>query len=405
MNNQTLTKLSILPTNKTVVFYSPIEGQDVLVRTGTIGDDSPFLHALLHANSKEYIKMDKKGKMKIVEKLRKTMSDKLEKKRWEEVSSSMVAKIPFQENVNKILNDFYRHINGSSCKSTSGKKIVQKISKDLETYKIICELVTLDNFQKDILPKAYDTCSDEKLEKCKEEIIQATSNFSQKIFDSLGNNIEKARKKFCIDKITTLVSQILNEADEKAYKKYIENLKDLSVSVDSYTIELLSNRFNRNIYFMDSLTRMPYKIDNTKHNKHKKSIILMWLGGVHYETVGKLLPHNRIQREFYNDDPLIRRIDTFLYKPNLIPEQYPNLIPYLPQKEKTTLKLHSKQSQKSSRSHSSDSSTSSESSRSKSSKSSRSKSSHTSRSKSSKSSRSKSSHTSRSKSSKSSRSS
>ena len=32
-----LPKLNILPVNKTVVFYSPVEGKDVLVRTGTIG--------------------------------------------------------------------------------------------------------------------------------------------------------------------------------------------------------------------------------------------------------------------------------------------------------------------------------------------------------------------------------
>ena len=46
--------LQLLPVNKTVVFYSPVEGKDVLVRTGTIGEGSCFYHALLHAYSLEY---------------------------------------------------------------------------------------------------------------------------------------------------------------------------------------------------------------------------------------------------------------------------------------------------------------------------------------------------------------
>ena len=47
-------KLKILPVDKTVVFWSPIEGDDVLIRTGTIPDGSCFFHSLLHAYSKEY---------------------------------------------------------------------------------------------------------------------------------------------------------------------------------------------------------------------------------------------------------------------------------------------------------------------------------------------------------------
>jgi hypothetical protein len=348
------TQLSVLPTGKTVVFYSPIEGQDVLVRTGTIGEGSPFLHALLHAYSKEYIKLDKKGKMKLAAKLRNNMAEKLDKKRWGEVSSSMVAKMPFQENISEILGDFYKHVlKNRSCKTTAGKNIVRLLKPDMETYKIICEIITLDQFEKEILPKAYDMCTEEKLEKCREVITQESTSFAQKSLDSLGDSIDKQRKKYCIGKLVNLMEAVLKEAESKAYKKYLENLKDSSVVVDSYTVELLSKRFNRNIYFMDSRTRMPYDIGSAKSDPKTsptKSLIVMWLGGSHYETVGKLLPHNRIQREFYADDPLIRRINTFLYQPSLVAEQYPNLVPYL-KKQATS----QNEDGKSSAAHSSDS--------------------------------------------------
>jgi len=352
MNSQQLTQLSTLPTNKTVVFYSPIEGQDVLVRTGTIGEGSPFLHALLHAYSKEYIKLDKKGKMKLASKLRSNMAEKLDKKRWEEVSSSMVAKMPFQENINETLVDFYKHVmNDRSCKTNAGKNISRSLANDIETYKIVCEIVSLDHFEKEILPKAYDMCTEENVEKCKEIIVQQTTSLAQKTFDSLGNSIDNQRKKYCIGKIIQLVEQVLKEAEAKAYKKYLENLKDSSIVVDSYTIQLLSDRFNRNIYFIDARTRMPYQIgDSTDQKKFKKSLIVMWLGGMHYESVGKLLPHNRIQREFYSDDPLIRRVDTFLYRPNLVAEQYPNLVPYLHKNDKKNIGLSSEDNEKSEKS-------------------------------------------------------
>jgi len=44
MNSNKMTKLKILPVNKTVVFNSPIEGDDVLVRTGTVSEGSSFFH-------------------------------------------------------------------------------------------------------------------------------------------------------------------------------------------------------------------------------------------------------------------------------------------------------------------------------------------------------------------------
>ena len=55
MSNQQMAKLSILPVNKTVVFYSPIEGKDVFVRTGTMEGGNSLIHCLLHACSKDYM--------------------------------------------------------------------------------------------------------------------------------------------------------------------------------------------------------------------------------------------------------------------------------------------------------------------------------------------------------------
>jgi hypothetical protein len=57
--------------------------------------------------------------------------------------------------------------------------------------------------------------------------------------------------------------------------------------------------------------------------------MLIWLGDYHYEPVGKLLPQNRIQREFNSDDELIKTIDTFISKPKQLLDKNPQLGKYV----------------------------------------------------------------------------
>ena len=57
--------LKILSPNKTVVFYSPIEGDDILVRTGILEDECNFLHCILYSYSSDYINMEEKERKKI----------------------------------------------------------------------------------------------------------------------------------------------------------------------------------------------------------------------------------------------------------------------------------------------------------------------------------------------------
>ena len=145
-----LKTLKLLPVNKTVVFYSPVEGKDVLVRTGTITDESCFFHALLHSYSKEYCTMDIKGRIKFVKKLRLSIARKIDKERWENLSNGLIAKIPFQENVITLLSDFYRYIErGKSGRTKSVRRVIQSViqdeKQDLEAYKLVTEMIPNDS--------------------------------------------------------------------------------------------------------------------------------------------------------------------------------------------------------------------------------------------------------------------
>lgn len=347
-NQRQLSKLSILPVNKTVVFYSPIEGRDILVRTGTIGEGSCFFHSVLHAQSKDYVRLDRKGRMKLVAKLRESFAEKLDRKRWENMSNGLVAKIPFQENISKIMVDFYRCVkDGKVGKSRLGRKVIREVLPDdkaKQNFGVICELITLDNFEKNILPDTYEKCADDNIEKTITSVVKNTEDFCDNVFSKFGDQLDEPRRKFCKEQIINFLKITCHEAEKHAFSSYVEDLKDSSVSVDTYTIGLLSDKFNRDIYFLDSGTRMPYQIGGTDNVKDRKSIIIMWTGGNHYEVVGRLLPKDKIQREFYDDDPLICRIRTFLFKPERVHEQYPALVPYLPKNHRENIGFSSRES-------------------------------------------------------------
>jgi len=344
MNSEQQTKLTSLPVNKTVVFYSPIEGTDVLVRTGVLSEGSCFMNALLHGYSKDYIKMEKKERLHLVEKIRKSLSEKLDRKKWETVSNGLVAKIPFQDNIREILTDFYRHVTKNrSCKTRGCEKVAGDVLKgNEEVFQILCELVSLETLDKQVLAHAYDECADEQLDKCKGIIESACEKHLSETLAGLAD-VDKRKKQVLQDKFGKLISAVLVESDHTAYKTYLKNTKDVSFDVDSYTINLLSERFNRDIYFLDANTRMPYLAGSGEDSiKGRKSLIVIWLGGVHYEIVGRLLPGNRIQRDFDRDDPLVKRIRTFLYHPEKVASRYPNLVPYLDRNEKARLGLKSR---------------------------------------------------------------
>lgn len=329
-----LGKLKMIPVNKTVVFWSPIEGDDVLVRTGTIAEGSCFFHSLLYAHSREYVAMNTKEKMKFVRRLRASMAGKVDKESWEDMGKGLIAKIPFQEKVDDILVNFYHFLhNDSRARGRSTRKVIKNLVGDdaqqLELFKIITELVPIEEFEQKILPTAYHKSEDQKISDTCDCIITETMDYLNNIEEF--KSIDKEKSDYIGSIVNKFLCEVLKEAEDSSFKEYVKGLENVAEDVDTYTIELISERFNRDVYFLDGKNRMPYNNSSTSENlKGRKSIIVLWIGGNHYEIVGRLLPGNRIQREFSHDDPLIQKLHTFLVKPSEIKHKYADLAPYLP---------------------------------------------------------------------------
>lgn len=274
-------KLSIISPNKTVVFYSPMDGNDVLVRTGTLESRDSILHALSHAYSRDYVSMDFRKREKFVHKL---------KKNFKKSSSKTVLDL---KKAKSILKDFWESIpENKKCSLRETRKIIGTVinnKADEEVYKILCELLSLED-----LKKIFDE------NKERQKIVVDKLN-------SIGNKDSKYEV-FCCQKFDSLIENILKESNRLKTPK---NVTIKHVSEDN--LNVLQDTLDRDIYVFDSNKRMPV---NQTEPKNKKSIILLRTKNDHYEVIGRLLAGDRVQREFAPDDPLILRIKSIAPKEN-----------------------------------------------------------------------------------------
>jgi hypothetical protein len=325
-------KLKQLPVNKTVVFRSPIEDDDVLVRTGVVSDSSSFFHSIMHAYSKEYSSMDDKGRLKLVRRLRSSLSGKIDRQSWEEMDGGLIAKIPFQENVSDIILNCYRFLtDDQKARGASTHRVIKTLVKDdeniLESYKLITKLIPYKTFENNILQYSYTKSEKQKIQDLCNAISFEVNDYLKTKKDILQENFL-----FLSDITNKFIDCVLQEAQDEAFKNYVEGSNNLIDSINTYTVNIVSKRFNRDIYFLDGKHRLPYNnSSSTEHIKGRKSIILIWLGGDKYEVVGRLLPGNSIQRDFDHDDIIIEKLYTFLVKPEKLSEKFYNLVQYLPE--------------------------------------------------------------------------
>jgi hypothetical protein len=314
-------KLDILSENKTNVLYLPIEGKDVLVRTASIKNihnNTTFYQSLLCAYSKDYNNMTTNKRIEYIEKLRHSIFSKIDKNTWSmsHIENSLNS---FKKNVNELLSDFYKFFNTNKKHRNLDVKNIIKNDNDIETYKLIFEMISLEKgFNNNILVSVYQ----DNIKQSKKNIIQSSIKYYEKIFLDF-KDVGKTKIAFYINKFEIFVKQIIDTAENIVYKDYIEDI----TNIDSYILELISNKFDRDIYFINSNTRMPYT--PTTYNLRKRKSIILLNNDSHYEVIGKLLSGNRINREFEHTDSLIKCIYTYLKYPERISKEYPKLIKYL----------------------------------------------------------------------------
>lgn len=329
-----LNKPTIGRVDDTQVFSTPLEGDDVVVRIGTIPDGSCFFHAIMNATSKEYCRMNEKGRKKMVQRMRKNIAKKVDRNRWESISNGLVAKIPFQENVNEILNDVYRVvIHEKKALTKMGQKVVRSIPENtMVAINAVLSLTNIDDLERNVLPECFSDDDDSTINDYKAKFISVCGKY---IFDKwkvAARKLDKKKFDYCIKKTLQLLEEIVEYAESRAYKDYVRNLSDSTSFVDMYTVGYISDKINRDIYFVNGNTRLPYQIGDQNHIKGRKAIVLAWIENCHYDLLCRCTPSRKIIKQFEPEDVLIKRIHTYLYHPEKVATEFPDMLKYMDEK-------------------------------------------------------------------------
>lgn len=326
-----LKELKEIPCNKCVVFYSPVEGEDVFVRTGTISDSQKFLHSIFHAYSSEYVGLGEIKRSKFIQKFKNNILKQIDTSDWENSNDCIIT---IKNTIIEIFKSFYEYIiNKNLDLEKSHLKILNDIlhNKDNSTkkLKIIMKVINYNEMCYEIIEKAYDKIYDNDIDLfCKEvynNILNCVTNSSL----LKKSSIEKKRR--FIYEVQTLFKNIFDIAFTISFEKYMNNLNDNDIETNSNYLDVISSNIKRNIYFINCKTRLPYKVLKKEQMKYDKSIIVIRLENG-YEVAGILLNGNKIKRDFTKEDKIIKIIDNFVYEPESIKNNYPELLQFLDKK-------------------------------------------------------------------------
>lgn len=333
--NSNYKPLQILATNKTTVFHSPLTNTDeTLVRTGTIPDGSCGLHSILHAYSDEYVDKSIEDRRSFVKELRETLAKNLDIKEWELFDNGIVSLISFQEILHKILTNYHNVIkkieNYQSVSGVFSELFNIELTAELfNNCKSLMELIPFNHLEK-IDSDPYKNCN--YIDECKTSLVNKSINYLNNLeeFKNLCVNNNELKNEYQV-MLKKILEGCIEKARSIAFKKFKLELENPTSFIDMWLIGFLSDFFERDLYFIDGKTRLPYQIAYDKNwIKNRKSIVIIWISDAHYEIVGRLLPKNKIQREFDSTDPLICKIKSLLFSREEIETKYPELKQYIP---------------------------------------------------------------------------
>jgi hypothetical protein len=176
---------------------------------------------------------------------------------------------------------------------------------------------------------ALQTCAEANLldeKECRRALEKA-------VLQALGK--KKQLKELTDDglrKLKTIAYKFVNRAVDYALEDGAASERGFDENSPE-TLDAVADYLGRDVYVLDGKTRAPdLKGTASSAIKGRGALVCLRLHNQYYEPVGRI-GHYRgnIQRDFKQDDPLIRRLRVFVSSPELVAQEYPDLIPYLPQ--------------------------------------------------------------------------
>lgn len=332
--NETYKQITTLSSGETVKFKTKIDGS--LVRTGTTGDKTSFFQALLYSINPKYKSLRKDEKAKLVESLKDSIATSFTIDDWESLGNGAVAQASYSM-VYRELIDFFFNVVANPAEflkmnenNVITKKLLEKlfIGKFIGSYEKLFKYITIEDFEKTILPTVFDPVTLEGIDDADKKIFKMAKTIvigRIRAASKKGGVFTEESIKDIVNILYEMVHTISKNSRPIAYGSFLENLDSCFGWVDYWMLGLLMEKLDRDIYIIDSKTRLPYPMGDCNVYKSRKSIVILWVNKNSYEIIGRLLPDTKIQREFQADDPIIQKIYGLLCDPRLV-SRYPELL-------------------------------------------------------------------------------
>jgi hypothetical protein len=250
-----------LPFNKNFGYKSPIS--DEICRTGTVKHDSisSFLNAVLYGCSIKFNILKDEEKLEKIKEFKDFIISQIKDS---ESFKNYLTEI--SDKFFEVLNKIFDFIN-DDCESESEieKESFSKIKSNIKLYKIISELITIDDYVK-IIKKTLRQCDDNKFETFRHNILTETIKFID--YEDILEDVDDEKVKYIKKNVCYFIDLVLDEIDIEE-----PTIPDV---VTPQIIKLASKYFdNCDIYFIDWETKLPILIDGYKHSNNNNSIILL----------------------------------------------------------------------------------------------------------------------------------
>lgn len=238
--------MNILQPNKSKTFKHSILPN--LVRTGVIGDGSCFFHALYHATSAAYRQMSLAERVTYIQRVRRELAKRCTLSQVKQLGGGELYRMSFLLLLRQVI-----------------VKVVAK-SKEIQFW---------DN---ELLPLLSNEWTTTSLADCQRLILS------------------KLEGGYMLMLLKGIEQTILEQFKEKLKKDW----------VDDYCMEYLSELYQLNFFFVQASSRAAYKV--FRRREYTTSLVFCWIDEGHYETMGVLLPGNRVERVFTTTHPIIQSL-------------------------------------------------------------------------------------------------
>jgi hypothetical protein len=213
-------------------------------------------------------------------------------------------------NFNVYLNStHYTKECASETNSTLSELLLSNGNIDqINLFKLLYEIITVDSFKKILRNTEQKWGRDCCIVSYKKIVFKEILRFLS--YQDYFDDLDKTKTDFLTKKLVLMVNTIVDLSFSNITKK----TNFITSDIDASKINILSKYFDCNIIFIDSEDRIPYIIDKQDISDQKKYILVFAFEQKHFEIVGKLLPDDRIQRNFMPYEDILKKVNFYLKK-------------------------------------------------------------------------------------------